>query len=290
MLTRQEEEQVLARAYVPEHIVSLMSLVSKGDPFLIEDCLGLAKDDWLMIIGYPLEKPFSRERYDHVLNRAVETYRPRRLWTIGPEPPLSDSVPWTERETDHYYIYEIEKTSPPSAPLCREVRKASEKLAIERRQSWTAEHHALVAEFLDRVAVPERVRELYLAMPQVIGRSPSAWTIDARGEDGTLCAFSVLDLWPRRFSAYILGAHSKTHYIAHASDLLFLEMIRFTREQGKSAINLGLGVNEGIGRFKEKWGGRPFLKYEFRGRRHDAKKGLLLLEALLGRWSRNKLG
>jgi hypothetical protein len=288
-LTRQEEAQILARAYVPEHIVSLMRLLSEGDPFLIEDYLGLAKDDWLMIIGYPLEKPFSQERYDHVLNRAVEAYRPQRLWTIGPEAPASDSVPWTERETDQYYIFEMERTAP-SAALCREVRKASEKLVIERGQSWTEEHHALTTEFLGRVAVPERVRGLYLAMPQVIGPSPSAWTIDARDKVGALCAFSVLDLGARQFSAYILGAHSKENYIPHASDLLFFEMIRFSREQGKSAINLGLWVNEGIGRFKKKWGGRPFLKYEFRGRRCGVKKGFWLLDALLGQWKGNKPG
>jgi hypothetical protein len=40
-------------------------------------------------------------------------------------------------------------------------------------------------------------------------------------------------------------------------------MIRWTQEQGKITINLGLGVNEGIRRFKEKWGGVPFLTYEF---------------------------
>jgi hypothetical protein len=39
-------------------------------------------------------------------------------------------------------------------------------------------------------------------------------------------------------------------------------MIELTREQGKKEINLGLGVNEGIRRFKEKWGGVPFLNYE----------------------------
>jgi hypothetical protein len=34
-------------------------------------------------------------------------------------------------------------------------------------------------------------------------------------------------------------------------------------EKHKEYIHLGLGVNEGIRRFKKKWGGIPFLKYEF---------------------------
>jgi hypothetical protein len=40
-------------------------------------------------------------------------------------------------------------------------------------------------------------------------------------------------------------------------------MIQLTREYGKNTIQLGLGVNEGIRRFKEKWGGVSFLNYEF---------------------------
>jgi hypothetical protein len=46
-----------------------------------------------------------------------------------------------------------------------------------------------------------------------------------------------------------------------ASDLLFNEMVRLAQSEGKQAINLGLGVHRGIRRFKEKWGGEPFLNH-----------------------------
>ena len=46
-----------------------------------------------------------------------------------------------------------------------------------------------------------------------------------------------------------------------ASDLLFHEMVNLARAEGKMAVNLGLGVDAGIRRFKEKWGGEPFLDY-----------------------------
>jgi len=61
----------------------------------------------------------------------------------------------------------------------------------------------------------------------------------------------------------VIGCHSKKNYVPHASDLLFFEMLTLAKEYGKNYINLGLGVNEGIRRFKEKWGGVPFLRYEF---------------------------
>jgi hypothetical protein len=39
-------------------------------------------------------------------------------------------------------------------------------------------------------------------------------------------------------------------------------MVRLAQSEGKAAINLGLGINDGIRRFKEKWGGVPFLPYQ----------------------------
>jgi hypothetical protein len=38
-------------------------------------------------------------------------------------------------------------------------------------------------------------------------------------------------------------------------------MVNLAQTEGKKAVNLGLGVNSGIRRFKEKWGGVPFLNY-----------------------------
>jgi hypothetical protein len=284
MMTPEEEVYVLTRAYVPEHIVSLMTLISKGDPFLIEDYLGFVRDNWLILVGYPLEGNFSQERCERILKQAVDTFRPEILWFIGPETPSSLMHSCKERQTDQYCTLDIGQARlTPS--LQRAANKASEKLIIERGRSISKEHQALISELLNREKLPNQVRELYRAMPEYVGHSSSAWTIDARDNTGNLCAFSVIDLGAKNFSAYILGSHSKKHYVPHASDRLFLEMIHLTREHGKSTINLGLGVNEGIRRFKEKWGGTPFLRYEFCERRYGASRKVSLIDALMGKFT-----
>lgn len=282
MISPVEEAYALARAYVPEHIVSLMALISKGDPFLIEDHLGLVKDNWLILVGYPLEKNYSPERCERILKQAVETFRPEYLWFIGPDIPPSLLDSCKERQTDQYYKFDLAQTKlKPS--LQRVADKASEELIVERGRSISREHEALISELLKRVDLPARVRELYLAMPDYVGRSSSAWTLNARDKDGKLCAFYVVDLGALNFSTYLLGSYSKRHYVPHASDLLFLEMINLTREHGKNTINLGLGVNEGIRRFKEKWGGKPFLRYEFCECRYGGARKVLLIDALMGK-------
>jgi hypothetical protein len=287
VITPAEEAYVLNRAYVPEHIVSMMILISKGEPFLAEDYLGLVKDNWLIFVGYPLDGIFSRERCERIVLRAVETHQPEYLWFIGPELPSFLLDACNERERDQYYKLDIEKTEPKPS-LKRVTAKALQELTVGRGREFLKEHEALITELLERKKLPDRVRELYRAMPDYIGRSSSAWVLDARDKRGNLCAFSVVELGAENFSAYILGGHSKRHYAPHASDLLFLEMIMLTREQGKSGINLGLGVNEGIQRFKRKWGGKPFLKYEFCERRYGVARKVSLIDALMGEFSGTK--
>ena len=282
MITPKDEEYILAQAYVPEHIVSLMALLSKGDPFLIEDHLIFAKENWLIFVGYPLDEDFSLERSEKIIQHVSEIFRPEILWFIGPEIPASLLNCSTERETDQYYRLDLEKVKV-KASLKREVHKASQELTIERGRSISREHEALISELLKREKLPPRVRELYRAMPDYIGHSSTAYVLNAREKNGRLCAFYAVDLAAEGFTTYVLGTYSKKNYVPHASDLLFLEMIELTREHGKDIINLGLGVNEGIRRFKQKWGGIPFLNYEFCEHRRGSSKIASVIRILEGK-------
>jgi hypothetical protein len=282
VITPEEEAYILEKAYVPEHIVSLMTLISKGDPFLMEDYFGLVKDNWLILVGYPLDQRFSIERSEKVIKHLLETFRSEILWFIGPEVPASLLNTCQERETDRYYRLDLQKVKV-KVSLKRAVDKASQELTVERGRSISKEHEALISELLKREKLPPRVRELYRAMPDYVGHSSTAFVLNAREKEGRLCAFYVVDLAAGGFTTYVLGTYSKKNYVPHASDLLFLEMIELTREHGKNIIQLGLGVNEGIRRFKEKWGGVPFLNYEFCEHRRDPSKIASVMRILEGK-------
>jgi hypothetical protein len=282
MLTPEEEAHVLSKAYVPEHIVNLMVPISKGEPILKEDHLGFVKDNWLIFVGYPLDGNFSLERCERILKQAVETFRPEYLWFIGPEIPASLLDACKERETDQYYRLDLDQTKlKPS--LQRMAEKAFKEITVERSHSISKEHEALIDELLKREKLPPRVKELYRAMSDYVTHSSSACVLNARNKKGKLCAFFIVELGAKNFSTYVLGSHSKKHYVPHASDLLFLEMIKLTLEHGKNTINLGLGVNEGIRRFKEKWGGIPFLDYEFCERYYGYTRTVSLIKSLEGK-------
>jgi hypothetical protein len=282
MISPEDEAYILKRAFVPEHILNLMVPISKGEPFLKEEYLVFVKDNWLILVGYPLEGNFSQERCERILKQAVETFRPEYLWFIGPEIPPSLQGSCKERQTDQYYKFDLNQTKlKPS--LQRVTDKASKELIVERGHSISKEHEALISELLKREKLPPRLRELYRAMPDYVAHSSTACVLNARDKNGKLCAFFVVELGAKNFSTYVLGSHSKKHYVSHASDLLFLEMIKLTREHGKNTVNLGLGVNEGIRRFKEKWGGIPFLNYEFCERYYGYTRTVSLIKSLEGK-------
>lgn len=281
-LTSKQVEEILKKAYIPEHIIPLMVAVSKGEPLLIEDFLCFTKDNWFILVGYPLDQRFSLERSEKIIKQALETFRPEILWFIGPEIPVSLLDSSTERETDRYYKLDIGKTQLKNS-LRRVAEKASEELIIQRANTYSKEHQKLVFELLKREKLTPRVRELYHAMPDYITHSSSACVLNAWDKKGNLSAFYVVELAAKRFITYVLGTYSKKNYVPHASDLLFLEMIKLTQEHGRNTINLGLGVNEGIRRFKEKWGGFPYLNYEFCERHVGHTRTVSLIKSLEGK-------
>jgi hypothetical protein len=261
MITAAEEEYILKRALVPEHSPDLMTCVSGAEPFLIEDHLCLCQKDWVIFVGYPLAGEFDRQALEELIRRVRKKFKPRYLSLIAPELPPGLERSCRERESDHYYTLALEGFKLGSA-LRRAVKKAGNGLTLERATEMRAEHGGLSREFINRVGPPERIRRLLLKMPDYVGRARKSLVINARTEDGKLAAFYVVDPAPADFATYVIGCHSRENYVPGASDLVFYDMVRISREYGKSYIHLGLGVSAGIRRFKEKWGGRCGRSYE----------------------------
>ena len=273
MMTLQEEEYIRENAYVPEHVISLMVGISQAQPFFQEGYLFFLKDDWLILVGYPLGREFQEEAFSRVLEKAQQEFQPATIFFIAPGIPKNLLPRVQKRETDEYYKLDLRRSGIKRS-LQREVEKASRLLRVDKNREWSPEHAALTREFLEKEGMNPRARELYLRMPKVLARSETSQALSARDSKGNLSAFFVVDLGAQKFATYVVGCYSLSHYLPHASDLLFHEMIGLAREQEKEYIHLGLGVNEGIRRFKKKWGGVPDLPY-FAGEITPAEKTTL---------------
>jgi hypothetical protein len=262
MISPEQEEYILNKAYVPEQIVSLMSLISGGEPFLVDDYICFVRDNWLIFVGYPLSDEFEVEKVDRSLNSAIGRFQPEYARAIAPEMPRSILQQCQERESDEYYRFEVGKVEVRRS-LMRSVEKTSKELSVARGKDISEEHRKMISDFLGRARLSHRVRALYLSMGEYVSSSKTSIVLNARDKEQNLSAFYIVDLAAKEFTTYVVGCYSRENYVPHASDLLFHEMLSLSEEYGKNYIHLGLGVNEGIRRFKKKWGGTPFLRYEY---------------------------
>lgn len=261
MITPEEQEAVLAKAYVPEHSVELMTMLSGGEPFLFEDFLCCRTQRGLIVIGYPLDHEFQSTRFESILERIIKAFRPLNLSLIAPQAPRAFESAFVERSSDWYYTLDL--PAPAARGACaRNVRKAREAGTIERTTQLTDAHRELAGEFVERAAPPRRIVELLDKVGEYVGRAKDAAVLNVWDHRGRLAAFFVVDLAPANFATYVIGCHSKQNCVPGASDLLVSELIALSERLGKRFIHLGIGVNDGIRAFKEKWGGVPSMPYE----------------------------
>lgn len=261
MLSPSQEEYILTKAYVPEHIPSLMVGISQGEAFLSNGFVFFARKPWLIFVGYPLDAPFQKEKAIGSLKQVMEELHPQDTWFIGPEIPAGLSPAEEELEKDDYFRLDLAGFDL-KKELKRTIQRGGRELSIDRSHLYSPEHAGLTQEFLAQEELPPRIRELFLRMSDYVAHSPTSLLLDARDREKRLIAFYVLELAAKDFSTYVVGGYSRKNYVPHASDILFYDMVNLSKEQGKKYIHLGLGVNEGIRRFKKKWGGVPFLTYK----------------------------
>jgi len=260
MLTSEQETYILNHAYVPEHIVVLMTSLSGGEPFLIDDYFLCCKDNWVIFIGYPLDHEFVLDEFEAILLKVKKKFRAGRISLIAPELSQRLDARCMEKDCDTYYTLDTRFAVIGSA-IKRNLKKAGRLLTVERAVHMGDAHLQLMQEFFESVSPPLRVKKLFFKMPQYVASARHAFVLNAWDLKQTLAAFYVVDLAARGFANYIIGCYSKKNYVLGASDLLMSELIKMSSEYGKSYIHLGLGVNRGIRRFKEKWGARPTLRY-----------------------------
>ncbi len=269
MLTDSEDAFIKEYAYVPEHITGYVTAVSGSEPFLINDyiCyvtkphLPASGEGSLVFVGYPLIRLYEEDEMRGVLDSAIERFKPSYVSVIAP----SISVPadiCENRASDRYYKLDISGLQL-SQKLRNMINCASRQLCTEKKQGITDEHKALISEFLSYHAVDDGTRRIFERIPQYISSVPTACVFDARDRAGRLAAFDIAEFGTGTYAFYMFNFASRRHSVRGASDLLLNEVIAAAKAEGKTSINLGLGVNEGVMFFKKKWGGIPFINYEF---------------------------
>lgn len=255
MLTKEERLFVHKRAYLPEHLPHYVSGISGEEPFVHRNCLCFFGKGHLTFVGFPLKEegvPLAS-----LYESACERFSPETVSVIAPEIWLN-SGSCERHPPDSYYRLDL-PFGKLRADLAYMLRRAKRELRIAEGR-FGRHHKRLIKEFLKNRSLSPTQVALFKRVPKYLKISTSSHLLEAwKGKD--LVAFTILDTGSADYGFYLFHFRSKQKGVPGTSDLLFYEMLHTAQSLGKEAINLGLGINEGIRRFKEKWGGRPFLRY-----------------------------
>jgi len=256
MLDATERTAVFQNAYVPEHLPEYGEAVSGGEGFLHEGYICYVAGQHVLLIGYPLKT--DARRPEEILPGLIERFKTKTLAVVSEEVEDIPGLQTDARSVDWYYRLSVDsaRIHPDNAYM---IRRAARDLRIEQGV-FGREHEMLVQKFCSERRVGGAHLEIFRHIPDYVRASKTAHLIDARRGD-RLAAFNVIEEGSSAYLFYMFHFRDRSLSIPGASDLLFWEMKKTARNHGKKWLNLGLGINSGVRRFKENWGGAPFLKH-----------------------------
>jgi len=255
MLNPAQLQRVYQEGYLPEHLPDYVEAISGAESHLLENHICYVRKNHLLFIGYSLGSP--NQDSARAYTAACNLFQPATAAIIAPQLwELGDS--FEEQPTDSYYRLDL----PPgdrSPSVAYMVRRAGKDLVVASGK-FGREHKKLIKGFVSGHTLSDQQKYIFKHIHHYLKRSQTARLLEVR-EKGRLAAFTIADLGSADFAYYLFNFRSAKVPVPGASDLLFSEMVNLARAEGKKTINLGLGINKGIRRFKEKWGGVPFLPY-----------------------------
>ena len=255
MLKPNEFDHIYRNAYVPEHLIEYVTAVSGAKPYYFQDYLCYFHRNHLIFIGYPLAD--NSAEISRVYSAACERFNPHSIMLVADN--LSGLAEGNETHpADRYYRLNlpVKYLNPDVAYM---VRRAKRELKVKVGR-FGSEHKKIIKDFIGRQDLPAAQVHIFEHIPAYMKRSKTAYLLEAR-QSGRPVAFSIVDMGSARYAFYQFNFRDAKIAVPGASDFLFNEMIRLAQTEGKQAVNLGLGVHPGIRRFKEKWGGQPFLEH-----------------------------
>jgi len=256
MLSNEQLNRIYRQAYLPEHLPGYVEAISDAQAHLVGNYLCFTRKAHLILIGYPLGADSGDTA--RAYSSACEQFEPSTVALIAPDirRMVTGLVEIQSRDCYYRCRLPLETVEPKTANM---VRRAERELTLSHG-SFQKEHKKLIKTFLKTHQLTAEQIYIYQHIDTYLKHCSTARILEAR-KQGVLVAFTVVDTGSADYAFYLFNFRSQKEKVPGASDLLFKAMVDLAQSEGKKAVNLGLGIHQGIRRFKEKWGGVPFLPY-----------------------------
>ena len=289
--------QIRAEACVPEQLPHYVQAMSPRQGFVCEAYAAYQHEGHAVLVAYPgsastrdfeaaavllcsqtpphtATPPVDAPCLDSPLNiltsRGCTSVTVLSPFTPGESPPKAVD----QAVRDCYWQLPL-PLARPGVKLRNMLSRAAREVNLQEEQ-WTRDHEELVEYYLRTRPLPAGTRALFSSLnayvngskkrdaPQAVMHMPQddgkVLLLAARRHDASLAAFAVGD-YSSLTTAFYMFAFRYPDAPPGTADLLLSGLAQQGEMLGHKRINLGLGINEGIGFFKKKWGAIPYLPY-----------------------------
>ncbi|MFP4455624.1 MAG: hypothetical protein ACOCPS_06335 [Desulfonatronovibrio sp.] len=250
--------------YVPEHIPEYFCAFSDSDPFQDKDIVYYLHSGTAHIIAYPLTPdPYIQGIESHVVQLAAKL-KPSIIKVISPAGLNMSGYKCKSYENDFYFCLELNKITR-HAKLRNMLRRASQSVYISKIDNFTREHLRGLQSFIKKKNFDREKTMFFHRLPDYLCQSDRSLLVEARlRKDRSLSGFSVFQSGPGPYGFYLFNiTNADSGKIPGINDLLLEQAVKEMKIQGRQYMNMGLGVNPGIEKFKSKWGAVRFLPYYY---------------------------
>lgn len=278
---------ITAEAIVPEQLVHYVRAVSGRRAVLCEGYPAYIHEGGAVLVAYP--GAAEAALWQRQAERTADEDAPCAPEDAPPVPSLAAPLELLSRECSEITV--LAPFRPLEAPAGAQSRRdcywqlplpapragvklrnmlarAGHELSV-REEGWAEDHAGLVEQYLQTRPLSPGTRSLFSALPRYVGDAASAspdpergkvLLLAARRDNGALAGLAVGDFSGLNTAFYMFAFRQQTAPPGTA-DLLLAGLVRRAEELGHERLNLGLGINAGIGFFKKKWGAVPYLPY-----------------------------
>lgn len=250
--------------YVPEHIPEYFCPFSDAEPFRDNDLAYYTHSGAVSIIGYPLASDSRVEGIEsHVIQLAAKL-KPPLIKVISPVQLNIPGYKCKSYENDFYFCLELSKINM-KAKLRNMLSRASQNVYVRKIDNFTREHLLVLQSFIKKKNFNREKTIFFHRLPDYLWQSSQSLLVEARlRKDESLAGFSIFHCGPGPYGFYLFNiTNANSEKFPGINDLLLEQAIKEIKTQGKQYMNMGLGVNPGIKKFKAKWGAVPFLPYYY---------------------------
>ncbi len=255
-------QYINAWAITSDQLLNYVSSVSGVQSELMGNYVVHRQYDNIIMIGYNLENPHSVEQLDIIIEQLVMEQNVKTFTVLAPIRPNIAPKEAISSEEDAYWFLDL-----PISKLNFKVKnmivKANDKINIIKtngKGAWTTEHQELMLSYIKTKIMDSALCSILQGLGKYLITSPQVELFSAYDKNNKLMACALADFSSFNTSFYMFAFRKKNSFPG-VSDAILYAILNEASARGYVKCNLGLGINDGIRFFKQKWGAKPILPF-----------------------------